>query len=149
LISVASDILWVTDLASGTIYGASDQDVIGIYMDGCGDANGDGLADLALGTRRLVYGDYPARNEGYLLMGGTGIEKTVDLDSPPSDSVIISHDHMGVVSVAAGDFNGDGLPIPCSVIPWEDLTTWGVRCYCMEGQTFLEKFVLRRSELRE
>jgi hypothetical protein len=97
----------VTQIAGVSILGASDQHAIGYQLDGCGDVNADGFGDFVLGTRRLA-GSFHS-NIGYLLSGSRVLSGTIDLVTLPRETLTIAHDHLGEITVAAGDFNGDGL----------------------------------------
>lgn len=97
--------------ANWTIYGASAEDYLGTAL-ATGDVNGDGYADLLLGT---IYGDGPGETrlnagEVYLIMGRSQVALTIDLANQ-SDVTLYgaeASDHAGK-AVWAGDVTGDGL----------------------------------------
>ena len=115
--AVAADSYRIDEVADATIYGASIYDNVGIYMDGYGDINGDGIDDFLVSTRQIIgqivisgdnYG-YIADNYGYILWGSSNFNNEIDLAYPPEGTVVIRFGDLGGVKVAAGDFNGDGL----------------------------------------
>ena len=101
----------IDDLADARIYGASDQDNIGIWMDGCGDVNGDGIDDFVLGTDETsgAIGTTPS-SFAYIIFGVSDFPAIIDLASPPADTITFFQEKFLKVRVAgAGDFNGDGF----------------------------------------
>ena len=96
------------------INGISASETIGRSVAGIGDVNGDGLADVVIGSR---YGDHNGiTNAGqtFVVFGktsGTAIQLS-DVLAGTGGFVIdggLSSDNMGSSVNSAGDFNGDGL----------------------------------------
>ena len=85
-----------------TIDGAAPGDQFGASVDGAGDVNGDGLADIIVGAP----GANPAGNDSGKAMVFTG----------PSGALLhtfnggAAFDHFGCSVAGAGDLNGDGRP---------------------------------------
>ncbi len=74
---------------------------------GVGDYNGDGIQDLAVGTRSVSgqFGD-----SVIVLFGSSGLVGTIDFALQSPDVVIRGFDRRGIGrSMASGDINGDGI----------------------------------------
>jgi hypothetical protein len=90
-----------------TIRGAATDDNAGWSVSGAGDVNGDGFADLIVGSNRDV------NDEAYLIFGRPGGFTTIDLANlRPSDGLVLrgtsTGDGTGWSVSAAGDVNKDG-----------------------------------------
>ena len=120
--TVAGVVRQVIDLATFSssqgfvIQGDSSGDYAGISVDGAGDVNGDGFADLIVGA---AGGDDGGGNAGeaYIVFGTSGSFGTgnvVDLTSLLSNQGFIiqgdiGFDKAGFSVSSAGDINGDGF----------------------------------------
>jgi hypothetical protein len=97
--------------------GASKFDYVGASVNGAGDVNGDGLADVIVGSfgkgRSL-------RGDSYVVFGARGFSAVIELESllPENGgdgtagfvlSGIDPYDYSGRSVSAAGDINGDGI----------------------------------------
>lgn len=93
------------------IVGASPHQFIGSSVAGCGDFNGDGLADMAIGSS--TYGT--KHNAGYVVFGSAGAALAeIDVRELNGENGFSFSDDDGsndssIEVEAAGDFNGDGL----------------------------------------
>ena len=98
--------------ADAVIYGVNANDSLGFSV-ATGDVNGDGLADLLMGSPN---GDSceDARGQGgeaYVLFGRSNLPAATDLAKGDYDLAFFgtdTGDNAGF-SVASGDFNGDGI----------------------------------------
>jgi hypothetical protein len=98
------------------VNGASAGDLSAYSLDGVGDVNGDGLADVLIGVRDADPGGQTNAGSAFLLFGRSGSE-TVDLSSIASGTGtrgfmvngIAAGDKTGYTVADAGDVNGDGL----------------------------------------
>ncbi len=96
------------------IKGVARDDESGVAVDGSGDFNGDGFADLLIGARSA---DANGGNSGaaYLVYGSAGKFPAVfSLDAINGDNGSIlrgaaAGDRVGVAVSGGGDLNGDGL----------------------------------------
>jgi hypothetical protein len=90
----------------------SGADVFQVYGLALGDFNGDGIKDLALGAPGEDHTSPALSQTGhvYLIMGKNGLTGNVDIDS--ASNVVMTggmvNDQIGS-TLAAGDFNGDGI----------------------------------------
>jgi hypothetical protein len=128
-------------IAAGTggfvINGQGAFDESGRSVASAGDINGDGLADLIVGT----YSSYPAAgpNSGrsYVVFGQTGTS-TIDLSAIATGSggFVINGQSVGDWSgysvASAGDVNGDGL---ADLIVGEMFSNYAGRSYVIFGST--------------
>ena len=87
------------------LHGAADWDRLGSAVDGAGDVNGDGLADVVIGAPRAnpITDLFMYAGEAYLVLGSrTGQRQTVRFfGATPRNS-------SGGSVAGAGDVNGDG-----------------------------------------
>src|SRR3990172_1071203 len=95
-----------------TVLGAESFDNLGVKV-ASGDFNGDGIDDLLLGARGADAADNAKEDGGkaYVIFGSETLSGTIDLfTTAPSLTVIgvDSGDEMGI-SLAVGNFNGDGI----------------------------------------
>jgi hypothetical protein len=95
--------------------GADAVDLLGASTAG-GDFNGDGIDDLLLGTfgADATGNAKSAAGEAYVIFGSTSLSGTTDVFSTAPGFTILgadAGDNLGYYgsSVAAGDFNGDGI----------------------------------------
>ena len=96
----------VPEIAEMVILGASEQDNIGIQLDGVGDFNGDGIDDFVLGTENLAGGPDAGRQFAYLIYGSTTFPQTLDLLNDRQGITKVTN-FLGRVRVSRlGDFNG-------------------------------------------
>jgi len=113
------------DIASAqqdvTIYGADAGDLLAVSAT-AGDVNGDGNDDILLGIRD---GDGPANarsnaGEAYVIFGSPTLSGAIDLAAGEADVIIYgtrASDHLGL-SLASGDFSGDGTADILVTAPW-------------------------------
>jgi hypothetical protein len=113
------------DIASAqqdvTIYGADAGDLLAASA-AAGDVNGDGSDDILLGIRD---GDGPANarsnaGEAYVIFGSPTLSGSIDLAAGEADVIIYgtrASDHLGL-SLASGDFSGDGTADILVTAPW-------------------------------
>jgi glycosylphosphatidylinositol phospholipase D len=85
----------------------------GLYADGAGDVNGDGVGDLIIGAPFVPSG--PGNSgQGYVVFGrSTGFPASLDLSALDGSNGFTVNgsgpfDYLGIAS-AAGDVNGDGI----------------------------------------
>jgi hypothetical protein len=108
----ATDVFQIQEVADVVLNGSAEQDNIGIWLDGAGDVNGDGLPDILLGTDHTILVPGATNdNFAYIIMGATDLPATIELGDPPPGNVTVtvSTSATGRVPVAGlGDFNGDG-----------------------------------------
>ncbi|MEO5339744.1 MAG: DUF4347 domain-containing protein [Magnetococcus sp. MYC-9] len=92
--------------------GSNSGDYVGASVSGAGDINGDGFADLLVGTYRTGVGGNSSSNGSFVVFGKASGFATVTLDSlTGSDGFIMTGaaaDGTGRSVSAAGDVNGDG-----------------------------------------
>ncbi|WP_419580315.1 beta strand repeat-containing protein [Stieleria magnilauensis] len=91
------------DGSNGFILNGKDEDFSGVRVSGAGDVNGDGLADLLIGTQN---------GKSYVVFGGAdGFAASIDLSTlDGNDGFLISGNANDTHYVSeAGDINGDGL----------------------------------------
>ena len=110
------------DLTTGmsvSLQSSNDDDHLGAVLGWLGDVNGDGYADMLVGAT----GGGSGIGEAYVLFGGpsvtvanepTAVAGTINLASLVGTNGFrllgtYSGDNFGIVSNAAGDFDGDGL----------------------------------------
>ncbi len=102
--------------SQGTIlYGANGDDHSGFSVSNAGDVNGDGYADLLVGS---PVADAQGNNkvdagDSHLVFGGPNLGAIIDLNSLGASGVTIygadSNDQSGFSVSGAGDVNGDGF----------------------------------------
>lgn len=100
--------LGAIDDAGFRIEGREAAERSGFSVSGVGDFNGDGLADLAVGTLNLT----PAAPGETYLVFGKATDTPVDLGALSTDGIRISgtgNERSGNSVSGAGDVNGDGL----------------------------------------
>ncbi len=114
----ASPPIELSDVAAGTggfvINGIDPGDWSGIGVSGAGDVNGDGLADLIVGTRNVDPVRGLGDGESYVVFGKAdgAVVELADVTAGTGGFVIIGtrRDDIAFRSVSgAGDVNGDGL----------------------------------------
>lgn len=98
--------------ADFTVLGADSGDNMG-YSAAAGDFNGDGIDDLLVGANAAdAAGNAKTlAGEAYVVFGSTTLSGSHDLLSTPADFTVLGADAVDFLgrSVAAGDFNGDGI----------------------------------------
>jgi len=103
------------DIAPGeqdlTLFGAEEQDRLGASL-ASGDANGDGLDDIILGTERGDGPDNAREDSGdvYIVLGSISLSQTVDIALGDHSAAVFGAqegDAFGV-QVAAADWDGNG-----------------------------------------
>ncbi|MCH7799446.1 MAG: FG-GAP repeat protein [Planctomycetes bacterium] len=108
----------LSDVAAGTggfvINGIDHYDRSGWSVSGAGDVNGDGLADLIVGTRYAEPDDNLRSGESYVVFGkaDTAPVSLADIVAGTGGFVINgvdAFDYSGRSVSGAGDVNGDGL----------------------------------------
>jgi hypothetical protein len=107
----------LTDVVAGiggfVINGVDPVDGAGYSVSGASDVNGDGLADVIVGTPSTYYGSQTA-GESYVVFGkadGTAVD-LADVEAGSGGFVIKGidpYDYAGRTVSGAGDVNGDGL----------------------------------------
>ena len=114
---------WIAKTAQGqvpntpeffaTFYGSSVNERFGMYIDGLGDSDGDGVPDLVVGAPSA---DTNGLNAGSVFVySGAWIAQTAAGLSPAGSGLLHSFhgdlpgDDMGISVAAAGDLDGDGL----------------------------------------
>ncbi len=107
----------LSDIEAGAggfaIRGRVEFGIVGWRVSGAGDVNGDGLADLLVGTGNTAPGTY-GRGEVYVVFGrrdGATVELS-DIEAGAGGFAIrgsAEGDYSGVSVSGAGDVNGDGL----------------------------------------
>ncbi len=109
----ASSTIELASLGSAgvTIFGAQLGDQSGISVSNAGDINGDGFADLLIGSAFGSLQD--AAGEAYVVFGGPALPASIDLESLGSAGFRIAGvdylDQAGRSVSSAGDMNGDGF----------------------------------------
>ncbi len=100
-------------LASGAAGGPTlaNGDAFGSSLATIGDLNGDGVAELAVGTPNDDAGGYNRGSVQVLMLSPTGqIKSSLRITTNQNGGpVLTTNDYFGVAVAAAGDFNGDGL----------------------------------------
>ena len=86
------------------------------YSVACGDWNGDGVADLAVGANTDNGGHGPASGRVYVYFGGPNLSGTAgaELACNESDAIFGSSVDLG------GDLNGDGIADLAVSAPWDN-----------------------------
>ena len=112
------DLTTLDGLNGFTMFGADIDDRAGISVGGSGDINGDGFADVVVGTR---YGDGAGNGkadsgESYVVFGQPfwGPTPTIDLAALNGSNGVTffgadDDDQSGLAISTAGDLNGDGF----------------------------------------
>ena len=94
-----------------TIYGGDEVDLMGQAI-ATGDFNGDGYADVLAGALLADGPNNERRNAGeaFVILGRSGLPESLDLSLGEYDLVVFGDEDGGRlgISVAFGDFNGDG-----------------------------------------
>jgi hypothetical protein len=94
------------------IDGSAPYDNSGYSVSGAGDVNGDGLADLIIGSPEDFDGNDDRSGRSYVVFGKAS-STPIDLDNLGSDGFRIdgidANDRSGRSVAGAGDVNGDGL----------------------------------------
>lgn len=96
-----------------TIYGPQPGGRMGIWID-AGDIDGDGFADIVIGSDQIDAGGAPHRGGAYVIFGSANLPPVIDLASPPagvSTARILGaneEDHWGA-ALQVGDINNDGI----------------------------------------
>ena len=102
-----------TSSSGFVINGQSAGDNLGLTVDGAGDFNGDGLADMIVGARFVTAMGDTTAGKSYMIYGKTGTAAVNLSNLPLSDGFIITGEDAGDLSGAtvanAGDINGDGF----------------------------------------
>jgi hypothetical protein len=133
------DLETTTNTKGYVIKGEAAGDELGFSVRSAGDVNGDGLADVIVGT--------PLKNNfagaAYVVFGksdGSNINLT-DFSTNSSTNGFalrgLANDHAGYTVSAAGDVNGDGLGdliIGTGDDPIREVYQWGNKCYVMFGK---------------
>jgi disulfide bond formation protein DsbB len=120
-LSATGDQFWSQD-SSGALDTAEPGELFGWSL-AVGDFDGDSFADLAIGAYREDVGTVPAAGAVHVLYGSAaGLSATGDQfwtqDSPGILDTAEPGDNFGY-SLAAGDFNGDGLADLAMGVPGE------------------------------
>jgi len=95
------------------IYGPQSAGRMGIWID-AGDVDGDGLADIIIGSDELNSGGSQHVGGAYIVFGATNLPPVIDLSSPPAGvrtARIVganTEDHWGA-ALQVGDLNNDGI----------------------------------------
>ena len=96
-----------------TIYGPQSGGRMGIWGD-LGDVDGDGRADVIIGSDQISSGGDQHRGGAYIVFGSTNLPPVIDLASPPAGvrtARILGaneEDHWGA-ALQVGDVNNDGI----------------------------------------
>ncbi len=95
------------------ILGIDEQDQTGFSVSGAGDINGDGLADIIIGSPGSDVGAILSAGESFVLFGKTDAN-TIDLAAFASDDGMrlqgtVEYDDVGYSVSTAGDVDGDGV----------------------------------------
>lgn len=95
------------------IYGPQTGGRMGIWVDE-GDVDGDGLADIIIGSDQINKGSAEHVGGAYIVFGSSNLPSVIDLASPPAGvrtARIVganSEDHWGA-ALQVGDINNDGI----------------------------------------
>lgn len=95
------------------IYGPQSGGRMGIWVD-AGDVDGDGLADIIIGSDQINSGAGQHVGGAYLVFGSPNLPSVIDLASPPAGvrtARIVGanqEDHWGA-ALQVGDINNDGI----------------------------------------
>lgn len=109
------------DLATGgdpppgviVIYGPQSGGRMGIWIDE-GDVDGDGIADIIIGSDQINFGGSQHVGGAYIVFGSQSLPNVIDLASPPAGvrtaRIVGSRqeDHWGA-ALQVGDINDDGI----------------------------------------
>jgi hypothetical protein len=114
-----TDAINLSAIAAGTggfvINGQSVSDASGVSVSGAGDVNGDGLADLIVGTYQADVNSLADAGKSYVVFGkrnGTAINLSAVESGTGGGFVINGHavaENAGFNVSGAGDVNGDGM----------------------------------------
>ena len=96
------------------LVGAEEEDEAGFSLSGAGDVNGDGFDDLVVGAFRADPDDRQKAGEVYVVYGGSGLPKSVDLGALNgvdgfTARGVAEKDEAGFAVAGGGDINGDGF----------------------------------------
>ena len=95
------------------IYGPQSGGRMGIWVDE-GDVDGDGMADIIIGSDQINKGSAEHVGGAYIVFGSSTLPSVIDLASPPAGvrtARVIganSEDHWGA-ALQVGDINNDGI----------------------------------------
>ena len=95
------------------IYGPQSGGRMGIWID-AGDVDGDGLADIIIGSDQMNSASGQHVGGAYIVFGATNLPSVIDLASPPAGvrtARIVGaneEDHWGA-ALQVGDINNDGI----------------------------------------
>ncbi|HUF53787.1 MAG TPA: FG-GAP repeat protein [Dehalococcoidia bacterium] len=98
------------DYEGFVVYGAAEQDNLGLSVDGA-DINNDGIDDILVGARFASPSGRTNAGETYVIFGRRGLSGTFDMSAGDADvtiSGIETGDFSGIL-VAGGDVTGDGV----------------------------------------
>jgi hypothetical protein len=95
------------------IYGPQVGGRMGIWVD-AGDVDGDGIADIIIGSDQINSGGKQHVGGAYIVFGSTNLPSVIDLSGPPAGvrtaRIMGAHeeDHWGA-ALQVGDINNDGI----------------------------------------
>lgn len=95
------------------IYGPQSGGRMGIWIDE-GDVDGDGIADIIIGSDQINFGGSQHVGGAYIVFGSASLPSVIDLASPPAGvrtARIVGarqEDHWGA-ALQVGDINNDGI----------------------------------------
>jgi hypothetical protein len=95
------------------IYGPQTNGRMGIWLD-AGDLDGDGLADIVIGSDQLSADNEPHVGGAYIVFGSHNLPQVIDLAAPPSGVRVTRvlgaerEDHWGA-ALQVGDINDDQI----------------------------------------
>jgi len=92
------------DVPDLVLTGATAGEQFGISVDGAGDVNGDGRADLIVGARFNAATGFES-GRGYVYFGGPGVDATPDVIVPGHGG----GERFGFTVARGGDLNDDGV----------------------------------------
>ncbi len=109
----SNDFIDITNLGDRgfQMLGVASEDFVGIEVDGLGDVNGDGFADVGIGSI-LRFGNQRIIPEAYIVYGQSAPSDIDFANASPAWFRILGTDedtYFGRRISAAGDVNGDGL----------------------------------------